>query len=103
MYALALYYLLSGPIPDCDCFVEVGEVCQVAADGGIVAEHFVFDYRFARAHRIVEVGLVIDGVPGAPRETSADTGRGALSANQKWNSLRVPVACPAAYRSASSL
>ena len=32
----------------------------MAADDGIVAEHFVFDYRFARAHGVEEVGLVVD-------------------------------------------
>src|ERR1700686_1216889 len=56
---LSLHDLLGGGIPNRHCFVEVGEVCQVAADGGVVAEDFVFGNGFTRAHGAVEVGLVI--------------------------------------------
>src|ERR1017187_5541591 len=59
---LGLYDLLGGWIPDGDVFMEVGEVCQVAADGGVVAEDFVLDYRPSSADGVVEVGLVVDGV-----------------------------------------
>ena len=39
----------------------------MAADGGVVAEHFIFNNRLASAHSIVEVCLVIDRVAVAGR------------------------------------
>ena len=39
----------------------------MAADGGVVAEHFVFDNRLAGADGVVEVCLVIDRVAVARR------------------------------------
>src|SRR5580704_11407559 len=62
MLFLAFHDFLLVAIPDGYTVVEVGEVGQVAADGGVVAENFVFGDWLACAHGVVEVGLVIDGV-----------------------------------------
>ena len=112
---LCLYYLFAACIPDSYALVEVREVGQVASDGGVVAEDFVFYYRLPRAHGVVEVGLVIDRVAvavgngvgfallfepssaalwarDAPRATSPDTGRADPSAIRRSSSPRARAA-----------
>ena len=39
----------------------------MTADGGVVAEDFIFGDRFARPYGVVEVGLVVDSVAIAGR------------------------------------
>src|SRR5450432_2157287 len=69
--SLAFYDLLRRSVPDGYALVEVGVVGQVAADGGVVAEGFVFGDRLATADGVVEVGLVSDGVAVVGRQSIA--------------------------------
>src|SRR4051812_36806339 len=65
--SLCFHDLLATLIPDGYGLVEIRVVRQVASDGGVVAEHFIFYDRLAGSDRVVEISLVIDCVAVAVR------------------------------------
>jgi hypothetical protein len=45
-------------IPRGNRFVEVSVVCQMAANRGVIAKHFILNRGFARPHRVKKIRLV---------------------------------------------
>src|ERR1035441_3066226 len=63
--------------------MEIRVVCQVATNGGIVAEDLVFNYMLTRDRRTEEVGNVGGGIVIAVRK------REGLRITRRWNRLRM--------------
>src|SRR5581483_2400521 len=59
---LPLHNLFCAWIPHRNALVEVCEIGQMTANGGIIPEYLVFHYRLAAPHGIKEIGLVIDEI-----------------------------------------
>src|SRR5437879_488485 len=59
---LAFYNLFRFVIPHCYGLIEIGVVGQVAPDGCVIAEDFIFDHWLSGANGVEEVRFVVNHV-----------------------------------------